>query len=81
MASREGTKQKESVEKIRQRRSRQIPVLTYKGYAPRLNLAAALLGRLFEPTQDSHVQDSCGLICPMENAIIQYSQKGDLRVE
>ena len=36
-----------SVEKSRQRRSRQIPVLTYEKYAPRLILAAALLDGLF----------------------------------
>ena len=36
-----------SVEKSHQRRSRQFSVLTYKRYAPRLKLAAALLDGLF----------------------------------
>jgi hypothetical protein len=36
-----------SVEKSRQQRSRQFPVLTYEVYAPRLKLAVALLDGLF----------------------------------
>ena len=36
-----------SVEKRRQRRSRQFSVLTYGVYAPRLKLAVALLDGLF----------------------------------
>jgi len=36
-----------NVEKSRQRRSRHFAVLTYGGYAPRVKMAAALLGGLF----------------------------------
>ncbi len=39
--------QEGSVEKSHQRRSRQISVLTYDEYAPRVNLTATLLGGLF----------------------------------
>jgi len=36
-----------NVEKSRQRRSRHVAVLTYYEYAPRVNMAAALLDELF----------------------------------
>ena len=36
-----------NVEKIRQRRSRHVAVLTYCEYAPRVNMAVALLDGLF----------------------------------
>jgi len=36
-----------NVEKSRQRRSRHFAVLTYKVYAPRVKMAAALLDGLF----------------------------------
>ncbi len=40
-----------SVEKSRQRRSRPFAVLTFRTYAPRVKLAAALMDGLFEPTR------------------------------
>ncbi len=51
------------LKKIRQRSSRRIPVLTYEGYASRLNFLEAWLDGIFQRTRSSYVQIHESWIC------------------